>query len=666
MKKLFIAFSFMFAFFQISVGQNKEITILFAYTTKAAMEVGGHKEIKKNVDNGLKLLNEGLTNSNIGYKAVAIPEFVHVKDLSIQENSDLISEFAKADGRYNKVHKFRKTKRADLLCLIFEGGSNKTSKGMLNGEVMVVTAKGAWDGSWIFPHEFGHVLGAIHGDDVGNGKNYNFTIDGTRYRTISNNGGVSIPYFSEDRTVNHVKDGKSHSIKIGDKDYQNAVTMRKNAPQKAALGDNLPDVSDAPNALDAELVNPETVPDPPGTKTPFALKTFNFSKNGKLTIVWDASEDYAKKHNSYETKIFDEKGNPDNWLTTQKGFINPGYPYDASYTTNKAERIKDGYKAELWYEVDGKEVMELRAVSVIGGEDKIIGAEAASTTTPTKPTPGRSTKPTTTRAKPTKTTPTTAPATDAGATSNNALAAGKSMKESERLYSLDKSHYLVMQSDGNCCIYTSNDKFVWCAMTTKGSGSYLAMQADGNLVVYDRNNNACWSSETHPYFDSKFSSNDWKPVRCVLENDGTLCLYSASNKKVWASKEGKLTSAGGNGSSSTFSLEYVSGAGQNYGGGGMPQPMVLKIKEKETGSYVTDMKAKGLSFDVSTNKEGQYDGAFNNLNNYCENGDKACFGGYYYVPSNSGQPPYTLRVTVTLKKDGKAVDSYVVEQNIRG
>lgn len=117
--------------------------------------------------------------------------------------------------------------------------------------------------------------------------------------------------------------------------------------------------------------------------------------------------------------------------------------------------------------------------------------------------------------------------------------------------------------------------------------------------------------------------------------------------------------------SSSFSLEYVSGAGQSYSGGGMPQAMVFKIKEKATGSYITDLRAKGLSFEVKANKEGKYDGRFNNLNNYCKNGDKGCFGGYYYVPSNRGSSPYTLQVTVMLKKDGKTLDSYVVEQNIR-
>ena len=97
----------------------------------------------------------------------------------------------------------------------------------------------------------------------------------------------------------------------------------------------------------------------------------------------------------------------------------------------------------------------------------------------------------------------------------------------------------------------------------------------------------------------------------------------------------------------------------------MPYPMVFKIKEKSTGGYVTDIRSKGLTFEVTANKEGKYDGTFNNLNDYCKNGDKACYGGYYYVPSNSGKSPYTLKVTVTLKKDGQVTDTYIVEQDIK-
>lgn len=42
-----------------------DITVLFAYTKRAAIDIGGGaQEIKKQVDNGMELLNTSLKNSN--------------------------------------------------------------------------------------------------------------------------------------------------------------------------------------------------------------------------------------------------------------------------------------------------------------------------------------------------------------------------------------------------------------------------------------------------------------------------------------------------------------------------------------------------------------------------------------------------------------------------
>ncbi len=119
----------------------------------------------------------------------------------------------------------------------------------------------------------------------------------------------------------------------------------------------------------------------------------------------------------------------------------------------------------------------------------------------------------------------------------NALTAGARLTEGQRLISANKNYYLTMQADGNLCIYTSNNSFVWCSMMYFGKGSSLNMQTDGNLVVYDGKNKAVWSSMTQAWFDPKFSTAEWKPVRVVLENNGTLNLYNAANKKVWGNTD---------------------------------------------------------------------------------------------------------------------------------
>jgi len=119
-------------------------------------------------------------------------------------------------------------------------------------------------------------------------------------------------------------------------------------------------------------------------------------------------------------------------------------------------------------------------------------------------------------------------------------------------------------------------------------------------------------------------------------------------------------------SNSIYSIEAVSGDSQTYGGGGMHKPMVIRIKNKQTQNYVQDLRQEGIEIQATANVDGgKYDGPFSNFNDYCNTGDKSCYGGYYYVPSNSGGTAYTLAVTVTIVKDGQEIDSYVFNQNIR-
>jgi hypothetical protein len=92
--------------------------------------------------------------------------------------------------------------------------------------------------------------------------------------------------------------------------------------------------------------------------------------------------------------------------------------------------------------------------------------------------------------------------------------------------------------------------------------------------------------------------------------------------------------------------------------------MVFKIKNTVTNAYVNQpLAALDLSM-VASASVGYQDAEFNNLNNYNGQGAEA-FGGYYYVPSNSG-PAYTLQITVTLSLNGVPVGSYLITENITG
>jgi hypothetical protein len=119
----------------------------------------------------------------------------------------------------------------------------------------------------------------------------------------------------------------------------------------------------------------------------------------------------------------------------------------------------------------------------------------------------------------------------------NTLNAGESLLTNGRLYSLNDVYYMVLQEDGNLCVYkTSDNGFVWASMAHGFKGGTLKMQSDGNLVVYDGSNAAKWSSKTHPFNDAKFKDAKNKPVKLVLENNGTLNLYAADGKSVWSNK----------------------------------------------------------------------------------------------------------------------------------
>lgn len=121
----------------------------------------------------------------------------------------------------------------------------------------------------------------------------------------------------------------------------------------------------------------------------------------------------------------------------------------------------------------------------------------------------------------------------------NTISAGAKLTEGQRLISNNKNYYLAMQADGNLCIYTSSNTFVWCSMLYLGKGSYVTMQTDGNLVVYNGKNETAWNSMTQAFYDPKYATAEWKPVRAVLEDNGTLSLYTASNKNVWSSADKK-------------------------------------------------------------------------------------------------------------------------------
>ena len=127
------------------------------------------------------------------------------------------------------------------------------------------------------------------------------------------------------------------------------------------------------------------------------------------------------------------------------------------------------------------------------------------------------------------------------AKSRNTLNVGETLKAGEKLYSANGAYMLRMQEDdGNLCIYKSSQgrqgAFVWCSMAHGFKNAWLIMQADGNLCVYTKEDGADvakWNTRTMAFFDQKWGQSANKPVKMVLENDGSLSLYNAAGSVVW-------------------------------------------------------------------------------------------------------------------------------------
>ena len=360
---------------------------MLAYSKESAVEIGGGvQEIKKQLELGLADLNTSLSNSNVGYRCVVNAKYVEVEgvgEIAKGQSKGLLGELRKPDGKYNNLHKIRKEFKADIVCLVFSGDEN-TCWGDLNGYFMVCHYESLNSGS-IFAHEFGHNLGAIHSDkaEKKTGKSYNWSYRGNNYRTVSNNGGIAIPYFSDNRTVTHeyrYQDPNDNyawkterkQVKLGDEHYNNVALMRKQAPIAQKAGESLPEVPDVPGALKVRKVNPDTEPLPAGAKDKFKFIDFTYNESTQLAqFTYNASEIFMVEGHDYKIEAVNAMGEEIGGLGSN-GAMNPGYPkvVEASFkkyvhTNGYVGEVKEGDRIQLWYETDGGEPT-LRKEIIIG------------------------------------------------------------------------------------------------------------------------------------------------------------------------------------------------------------------------------------------------------------------------------------------------------------
>ena len=121
------------------------------------------------------------------------------------------------------------------------------------------------------------------------------------------------------------------------------------------------------------------------------------------------------------------------------------------------------------------------------------------------------------------------------AQNKNTLMARQPLKVNGKLVSDNGVYYLLMQSDGNLCIYDTNKRIYWCTMSQNSiGGGELKLGRLGNLVVRNKENGVEWLSNTRPYYDTLIKKGKDKPVKLVLENNGVLSLYNKKDIQVWS------------------------------------------------------------------------------------------------------------------------------------
>ena len=108
------------------------------------------------------------------------------------------------------------------------------------------------------------------------------------------------------------------------------------------------------------------------------------------------------------------------------------------------------------------------------------------------------------------------------------------IKRHQALRSADGVYSLLVQDDGNMCIYKDGGTFVWGTMTQGKDGAILKMQADGNLCLYNSKDGHIWSTDTYRGTPDKLGR------KLVMQNDGQLVLFNAANAPIWNNTKGRL------------------------------------------------------------------------------------------------------------------------------
>ena len=119
---------------------------------------------------------------------------------------------------------------------------------------------------------------------------------------------------------------------------------------------------------------------------------------------------------------------------------------------------------------------------------------------------------------------------------HSTLISNRSLSAGQEMLSNNGKVKLIMQSDGNLCLYiTKNSKCVWDTWHKGGVGDIkdkncrLVMQTDGNLCLYNSESKCVWDT----WHKGGVGSIDDNNCKLIMQDDGNLCLYDSKSKCVW-------------------------------------------------------------------------------------------------------------------------------------
>jgi hypothetical protein len=103
---------------------------------------------------------------------------------------------------------------------------------------------------------------------------------------------------------------------------------------------------------------------------------------------------------------------------------------------------------------------------------------------------------------------------------------GEQLSPGQRRVSNNGQYLLILQTDGNLCLYDTGGVPHWCTNTYGKNTQTAIMQTDGNFVLYDNQGHFLWNTNT-PGHGSAY---------LTVTDDGNVVIYDGS-KVVWTTNK---------------------------------------------------------------------------------------------------------------------------------